>query len=163
MPAKIWSWGVRWLISLFINLRAKRGGSLFEGRWYGTWSKGSPPFAVLAAELVSNLGIFGRNLVWGEILPSPTLWRGLFFDAAVWASAASRYTTGSGFAKQKLPRSGRARRLTPTGTTLNIPWSGKARRVTPTGTTSCTRRSCPWVPITWLFYGNHMHGSIFLG
>ena len=33
------------LKSIFlVNLRAKRGGSLFEGCWYETWSKGSPAF-----------------------------------------------------------------------------------------------------------------------
>ena len=31
---------------ILINLRAKRGGSLFEGSWYGMWSaEGSPPLA----------------------------------------------------------------------------------------------------------------------
>ena len=36
---------------MFINLRAKRGGSLFEGGWYEMWSKGSPTFGGFFAKM----------------------------------------------------------------------------------------------------------------
>ena len=52
--------------------------------------------AVLAAELVLNFGIFGRNLVFWEILLRRTAWRGLFFDGAIWSSTVRRYDAKTG-------------------------------------------------------------------